>query len=338
MFEVAREKQGFQIIVTAMDSFGSPELREYIGVDMHSILALQKRYGFLLQVEDPEALWSTDPRRYIAIGRQYARLLGDSTRLLLDLNILSFRKPEKVTPFPTLIQTGTESFQLVQAASLGAPRSTIYAESSVNPQDLMFFPYAFATGVQYKPTDDGYAISTPCAVVIKLPPETKEIRLDGTPLSPSRENLYFIPAGDHVVRLGADPAGAFSPHALDTKILSMTGNILAVAYGLRSINAEYQSASRTLMSLNREPTTVRVDGENYAFSFMKGNDCYSLFLPEGRHRVEIIAGDVFTYGINLTSFWYSTAVAFLGTLAVLSLGGMYVGVKIARRRAMAEGN
>lgn len=338
MYEVARDKQGFQIIVTAMDSFGSPELREYIGVDMQSILALQKRYGFLLQVEDPEALWSTDPRRYIAIGRQYARLLGDSTRLLLDLNILNFRKPDKVTPFPTLIQTGTESFQLVQAASLGAPRSTIYAESSVNPQDLMFFPYAFASRVQYKPTDAGYTISTPYSVVINLPPDTKEIRLDDKPLSPSRENLYFIPAGDHVVSLGADPAGAFSPHALDTKILSMTGSILSVAYGLRSIDAEYESASRTLMSVNREPTTVRVDGENYSFSFMKGNDCYSLFLPEGRHRVEIVAGDVFTYGINLTSFWYSTAVAFLGTLAVLSLGGMYVGVKIARHRALPEGN
>jgi uncharacterized protein YdaL len=337
MVDVGRSKEGFQIIVTAMDSYGSPDLRDYIGVDMQSILALQKQYGFLLQVEDPENLWSTDPRRYIAIGRQYAHLLGDSTRLLLDLNILSFRKPEKVTPFPTLIQTGTESFELVHAASLGAPRSTIYAESSVNPQDLLFFPYALATRVRYQATEDGYSISSPYSIVIKLPPETKEIRLDGKPLSPARENLYIIPAGDHEVSLGADPAGAFSPHALDTKILSMTGNILSVAYGLRSIEAEYESSTRTLMSINREPTAVRVDGQSYSFAFLKGNDCYSLFLPQGKHQVEIVTGDVFSYGINLTSFWYTTAVALFGSLAVLSLGGMYVGLKIVRRRTITAG-
>ena len=39
------------------------------GVDMAHILALQKRYGFYLQVEDPERLWSTDPLRYIHVGQ-----------------------------------------------------------------------------------------------------------------------------------------------------------------------------------------------------------------------------------------------------------------------------
>jgi uncharacterized protein YdaL len=335
--EIAGGKPGFAVIVTAMDSFGSPELREYIGVDMKNILALQKEFGFLLQVEDPEHLWSTDPRRYIAIGNEYAQFLEDRTKLLLDLNIGSFRKPEAITPFPTLIQTGTESYLLVQAASLGAQRLTIYSESSINPQDFLFLPYALASEVRYRSTDEGYTISSPYAVVMKLPPETKEIRLDGKPLSPSRENLYFIPAGEHTIRPGADPAGAFSPHALDTKVLSMTGNILSVAYGLRSIEAVYESDTKSLMAINREPTGVKVDGEDYASSFMKGNDCYSLFLPPGKHQVEIVAGDAFTYGINLTSFWYTTAIALLGSLAVLSLGGMYVGLKVIRRRALPAG-
>ena len=337
MTEVAKGKEGFEIIVTAMDSFGSPELREYLGVDMSNILALQKQYGFLLQVEDPEHLWSTDPHRYVAIGDRYADLLGDRGRLLLDLNILSFRKPDRVTPFPTLIQTGTESFQLVQAAALGAPRLTIYAESSVNPQDMIFLPYALAADVRYQPTENGYAISSPYAVVMKLPPDTREIRLDGTHLSPSRENLYLIPAGDHFVNVQADPAGAFSAHALDARILSLTGNLLTVAYGMRSIDATYESTTRTLMAVNREPTAVRVDGQEYTFSAMKGNDCYSLFLPPGRHRVDIVAGDVFSYGVNLTSLWSTNAIALFGSVAVLSLLLMYGAVRIVRRRAFPAG-
>ena len=73
------------------------------------------------------------------MGKQYSRLV-DSSKLMLDLNILSFRNKEAIIPFPTLIQTGTESFDLIRAASLGAPRLTIYSEASVNPQDLSSFP------------------------------------------------------------------------------------------------------------------------------------------------------------------------------------------------------
>src|SRR5208283_2716688 len=85
--EIAKQKPGFQIVVTVMDAYGSPELREYLGVDMNQIIALQKKYQFVLQVEDPENLWSTDPGRYIEIGKRYAKILGDSTKLALDLNI-----------------------------------------------------------------------------------------------------------------------------------------------------------------------------------------------------------------------------------------------------------
>jgi hypothetical protein len=132
--DIAQARDGFEVIVTAMDSYGSPELREYIGVDMESIIRLQKEFGFALQVEDPQDRWSADPMRYVAMGQQYAELLGAPKQLLLDLNILSFRKPDVLTPFPTPIQTGTESFHLVRASALGAPRATIYAESSINPR------------------------------------------------------------------------------------------------------------------------------------------------------------------------------------------------------------
>jgi uncharacterized protein YdaL len=338
MTAVAREREGFQVIVTAMDAIGSPELREYIGVDMQRILALQKSYGFLLQVEDPENLWSSDPRRYEAMGKRYAELLGDRSALLLDLNILSFRSPEAVTPFPTLIQTGTESFQLIHAASLGAPRLTIYSESSVNAQDMTFLPYALASETRYRMTNDGYVINSPYAVTLKLPPETKEIRVDGAPLSPMRENMFLIPAGDHAVTLSLNAGNTFSTHALETRILSFTGNMMSVAYGMRSAAFTYEATTRTLISLNREPTAVKVDGQEYRFVSMKGNDCYSLFLPAGKHSVDLLAGNVFSYGVNLTSFWSTTAIAIFGALAVVCLVGMYLLLKVIRRSTAPAAN
>ena len=331
-YEVAQKKKGFEVMVTAMDSYGSPELREYIGVDMKDIIQLQKRFGFTLQVEDPEHLWSTDPMRYIEIGKYYENLIGDKSKLLLDLNILSFRKDNIITPFPTLIQTGTESFHLIQAAALGAPRFTIYSESSVNAQDLGFFPYAASVNVDYKYTDNGFEFDSPTSFIIKLPKNVKEIILDGYPVSPFRENSFPIPAGHHIVKLTDVTVTSFSTHELQAKILSFTGNLLSVSYGMKDIKITYDSETRTIISLNREPTWVKVDHQDYKFVVMEGNDCFSIFLPEGKHFVEIGAGNTFSYGINLTSLWSSTGIAIFGTLAVSMLFLMYLMLKIIRRK------
>ncbi len=325
-------RDGFQIVVTAMDSHGSPELREYIGVDMDHIVQLQKEYGFLLQVEDPEHRWSTDPMRYLAIGKHYEALLGGNTNLLLDLNILSFRKPDQVTPFPTMIPTGTETFLLVKAASLGAPRATIYAESSVNPQDMMFLPYATATGMEFRHAGDGYVVSSPFSFMLKMPREVQEISMDGAHMTPARENLFLIPAGRHTIVISPDPAYELSGHQIEPRIMSFSGNIVSVSYNNRSVHLHYESEGRTLLSLNREPVTVSVDGREYPFTSMKGNDCFSIFLPPGEHSVEIVAGDLFAHGINLTSFWSSTGIALFGSVAVLLLLVMYVLWVIVRRQ------
>ncbi|MCU7494393.1 MAG: DUF2334 domain-containing protein [Ignavibacteria bacterium] len=330
---VARNKKGFQVIVTAMDSYGSPELKDYIGVDMEKILALQKKYNFLLQVEDPQNLWSTDPMRYVEIGKKYDALIGDSTKLLLDLNILTFRNNESfATPFPTQIQTGTESFLLVKAASLGAPRLTIYAESSVNPQDMFFLPYALASDVEYSFTGNGYQTNAPYSFFIRLPKDVQEILLDGNPIAPSRENSFLIPAGRHFIKLNKNITNTFSTHELQTRIMSFTGNILSVNYGMQKVSFEYQSEARTSISLNREPTSLKVDGKECGFAVLKGNDCYSIFLPTGRHQVELVAGNAFSYGINLTSLWSSNGIAIFGSIAIMMLLVMYFTMKIYKRK------
>ena len=328
--KIAKSKPGFQIIVTALDNFGSPELREQFGIDMHSILDLQKRFGFTLQVEDPQSKWSSDPRRYIEMGKQYSQLV-DSSHLMLDLNILSFRNKDAIIPFPTLIQTGTESFHLIRAASLGAPRLTIYSESSVNPQDLSLFSYALASKVHYHFTESGMTTDAPYSFVLRLPKEITEITIDGKPLPPFRDNRYVIPAGDHSILLAPQTASTFSAYELQTRIMSSTGSIKSMTYGLRDVTVEYKSDARMLISLSNMPTTVTVDGESVGFTVMKGNDCYSIFLPHGVHKANIVTGDKFAYGVNITSFWSTTAIAIFSALAISLLVLMYFVLKIVRR-------
>jgi hypothetical protein len=270
--------------------------------------------------------------RYIEIGKKYTAMIGDSTKLLLDLNIMNFRDRNAITPFPTLIQTGTESYDLVNASSIGAPRQTIYAESSINPQDMFFLPYALASRVEYHYTGEGYEVKSPYSFLFRLPKDIKEIILDGYPISPSRENSYLIPAGSHLIKLNKNITNTFSTHELQTRIMSFTANLQSVSYGMQDVKFAYEGNSRTLISLNREPTYVKVDGKEYYFSVMKGNDCYSIFLPAGKHYVDLTAGNAFSYGINLTSFWSSTGIALFGSIAVSMLVIMYFTLKVYKRK------
>ena len=165
-----------------------------------------------------------------------------------------------------------------------------------------------------------------------MPKNVKEINLDGNPISPFRDNRYPIPAGNHFIIFSDVAVTSFSTHELQAKILSFTGNLKSVAYGMKDIQLVYDSRIRTLLSLNREPTWMKVDRQDYKFIIMEGNDCFSIFLPPGNHFVEIGVGNSFSYGINLTSLWSSTGIAIFGTLAVTLLLCMYLLLKLIRRK------
>ena len=180
--------------------------------------------------------------------------------------------------------------------------------------------------------NNGYQLTSPNSFELKLPNNIKEIFLDGNPISPLRDNRYPVPAGEHTVTFSEMGVTSFSTHELQAKILSFTGNLTSVAYGMKNIKFAYDSHTRTLLSLNRDPTWVKVDKQDYKFTVMEGNDCFSIFLPPGQHFVEIGVGNAFSYGINLTSLWSSTGIAIFGTLAVTLLLCMYLLLKIIRRK------
>lgn len=328
----AKTRPGFNVVVTFYDTYFSPELTEYHGVSSDRMIQLQKKYNFMLQPEDPQNKWSTNPNRYVEMGRYYAKRMTDSTKLMLDLNILNFRGKDEITPFPTLMQTGLESYQLINAASKGAPRFTVYSESSCNPQDINFFSYASAGMVNYQQIEGGFEGSSPYSFVLQLPKSIKAISVDGVDMVGYRDMLYLIPAGKHTIMVHRNDIPGFSTDELQPELLSFTGNLLSVDYGMRKITFDYKADERTLASLNNEPTAVQVDGKDYTFKALKGLDCYTVMLPSGSHHVEIVTGDKFSYGINLASLWSISAIALYGLGAVALLVVMYAALKVIRRR------
>jgi hypothetical protein len=332
--DFAKTKNGFGVIVTFYDTYFSPELKEHTGVSSDNIIDLQKEYGCMLQPEDPQTKWSTDPTRYEELGKFYAKRMSHPSKLLLDLNIFSFRKRDEVPPpqFPTLIQTGIESYHLINSSSKGAPRFTVYSEGSCNPQDLSMFSYSSSGQVKYRYTENGYQVNSPYSFTIQLPEDIRIIKVDDQSVVGYRENSFIIPAGEHTISIRTTDIPGFSTVEIQPQILSFTGNLLDIKYDMRQLNFVYDCPERALVSLNRTPTDIKVDGQTFPFEVLRGNDCFSVFLPVGKHLVEIVTGDKFTYGMNITSLWSISAIAIYGSIAVILLIIMYLTLKVFRKR------
>jgi hypothetical protein len=327
----AKSRIGFDVIVTFYDTYFSPELAEYYGASSDNMIELRKKYKFHLQPEDPLNKWSTDPDRYREMGKYYTEKLIDPTDLMLDLNIFKFRSKNDVSPFSTLIQTGLESYQLIAAASAYAQRFTIYSESSCNAQDIPYFANASSGMVKYTSLHDGYRVFSPHSFEIHLPASIKVIRVDGVNQVGYRDNHYLIPAGDHIIITDFNEIPGFSTHELQPQLLFISGNLLKVEYLMQTILFSYESDERTLASLNYIPTSIKVDGIKYTVEVLKGNDCFTIMLPSGKHQVEIHKGNKFSYGVNLASIWSMSAISVYGILAVILLMNLFVALKFIRK-------
>jgi hypothetical protein len=246
------------------------------------------------------------------------------------LNILSFRKPDAVIKFPTLIQTGIESYILVNSAASVSSRLTIYAESSVNPQDIKFFPYAMASQAHIQRRSSGWIVDTPSPLILELSGEIREILVDGKVSPALPEGGFSIPSGKHEIEVPERTMNPFPSGLVGTRVLSITGDLKDENPINRGVEFHYSAKMRCAATFNREPYVVFLDGEQYSVNALKGNGCYGLVLPPGDHKVLLISQSGVSYGIDLTSWWSSSLIVGFGLLSGGVLLVFYLIVRVRR--------
>ncbi len=327
--EVRLAKPYLDVVVTAMDNIGTPDLRTNYGVDIGRIMRLRSRHQFTLQVEDPESEWSKNPARYLSMGARYRRAAPDSLPIMLDLNILQFRTETKPTIFPTLIQSGTETFEMVRGAALGAARFSIYSESSVQPQDLRLLAYAASASAAVTPTPDGWSVDSPHQVVLELPTEYRALRTpDGGRIS-SDMGRFVLPAGRYSVSAERETGLTFLPPS-GGELLSISGTLTSLVSGNRSITFSYKSTTRCAASFSHNPYAVLIDGREAPNDYGKGFHRFSLMLPAGEHIVSVVLETRASYGVDITSFWSSWVIVIFGMISGAALLAFYSVVRLSR--------
>ena len=324
---IAHARPGFQVVVTVYDSLAAPDLRNWLGVDAKQIAALRERHDFTLQVEDPESMWSTDPRRYEAIAARYDGLVKPAD-FAIDLNLLSFRAANAITPFPTRIQTGTEAAWLVNSAARGAQRVVIYSESSINQQDLAFLPSAYSARTGVTKVEGGWAIKTPTPIVLQLASDVLEIWRDNQRIHTVGKGRFLLPAGSYTVLEVQPTLQALQAGVPGSHLLSITGDLTFQRSSQRSVTFGYRSDSRCIATLARQPFALFVDGRETAFEALKGDGRQAIVLPPGEHSVLLVTQSPVSYGVDITSFWSSYVIVIFGVIAVGLLLSLYFVVRV----------
>lgn len=324
---IRAHRRGFDVVVTALDNLGNPELRRTQGVDIESILALRHSHEFLLVVEDPLSRWSDAPERYRDIAARYAAF-GHAVGL--DLNILAFRSAQQPTQFPTLVQTGTEAFELLAIASRAAPRVVTYAESSINPQDLPLLGHAAASVVDIVQRPGGLRLHAPVECTLHLDDDRRAVLIDGRIRHVHEDGRVLIPAGTHEVDLGADPTSTFASAPTPAGLLSLTGTLLSLEEEDRAVRFTYESVARCYATFNKHPIGLAIDGVDVPLVVLDGSGRYAIQLPPGRHVVHVTTRSTLAWGIDFTSLWSSSLIVLFGAAAFLLLMIFHLTVRVRR--------
>ncbi len=134
------QKPYLQTTLTFIDALRDPTVTERYGVDPVRLLAMQQKYGFAVEVEDPYTVWNSAPDRYRAIGEYYRPRLEPGTPFTIDVNVVD-RSP---SGRPLIRPRGLELYELLANVASQVDLVTLYAYSTFSADDMRLVPAVLA--------------------------------------------------------------------------------------------------------------------------------------------------------------------------------------------------
>jgi hypothetical protein len=274
------QKPYLQTTLTFIDALRDPSVTERFGVDPERLLALQKRFGFAVEIEDPYTVWNSSPDRYRDIGEHYRPRLQPGTPFSIDVNVVDRIPPGRPLNRPR----GLELYELLANVAAHVDMVTLYAFSTFSPDDMRLV--SAVIGAQQligSPSENG---TVQCRRQIAWQVETrgKAVDLDGGEWPCRSDAQVVIPTGKHLVsmRPQADSAGLAK-----LRVESINGAVLAAEQHGQGVTLSYESRGRCYVTLNRLPSRVLCDGAERRAGLLSGHGHFCVVLPQGKHTIEL---------------------------------------------------
>jgi hypothetical protein len=295
------------------------------------------RYPFMLQVEDPAHFWSEGPDRYQKFSETYLKLVKDRRRLMFDINVIPDRNIEK-SHSPTQTAMGIELAQTVSAARQASGRVAVYSEGTVPYPDIEALSRVMANDAILEKAGLSWTVDSKDTIILNAPGLWRNYQVDGRIWPGWGEGAIVMPAGKHQISPVERRFQLMDKSALDIRLLRFSGDMDSLVPTQQGFEFAYDSTQRTIALLNREPHDIQIDGRKTDVQPVAYAGNWSIQLPSGKHRVEIIADSAASVIVNTTSLYSSTAIVIFGSVACGLLGLLYMAILARRtfRRAVRD--
>ncbi|MCX6592667.1 MAG: hypothetical protein NTZ56_14180 [Acidobacteria bacterium] len=277
--DVRSQKTGFAITICYLEDLLDPRMQDLIGADAARLLKLQPKYEFFFQIQDPSSLWGEGPSRYARAAELYRAVAPRFDMMSVDINVVA--RPS--ISFPTLHQTGTEFFQLVNTSQQAFPEVMLYFEGSILRPDAPLLEQAHALAREYR--WDGAQASVdfvyPGGVPWKGP-----ANVNGKPWPYQSDSVVWLPAGKFTIT----PRDSKPPLRLTDFNGTIRGVEEVVIGDGSGIAFIYKAGSRAIAVLDQKPGAIWIDGkEAQPTQLARRDGSVALLLPAGEHWVTIAA-------------------------------------------------
>ncbi len=275
-----QQKPYLQTTLTFIDTLRDPTVTERFGVDPTQLLALQQKFGFAVEIEDPYTVWNSNPERYRAIGEHYRPLLQPGTPLTIDVNVVDRMPPGRPLNKPR----GLEIYELVANVAANVDYVTLYAFATLSPDDMRLVPFVMGAQQMRGGSPEEGRVRAQRQLIWRTDPRGTTVYLDGQEWPCWSDSQVLIPAGEHTVstRVQDQPD---SPR--DLRIESISGTLLTAERSGERVRFTYESRGRCYVVLNRPPAEVLCDGVAGLRTIPSNGDRVCLVLPQGKHTVEL---------------------------------------------------
>jgi hypothetical protein len=129
-----------------------------------------------------------------------------------------------------------------------------------------------------------WRIQTPHTVIMQNPFNQGNILLDGK-LYPcfSKEGI-IIPKGNHILSFG-DSSFVSPDKNNNLRLMDISDELISCHQSTQGIEMVYQSPTRCLITLNRLPVNIKMDGITALLKVLKEDDGFIIFAPSGKHTI-----------------------------------------------------
>ncbi len=318
-----------ETVLTVIDTLVHPEYRDLLAIDLDATVAAVNKSDVTFQIEDPGVDWSKPPTRYNELADRYSKF-PFKRPIMVDINVLPVH-PDSQAGFPTAQPTGAEIIELWRAAASRGSRVVLYSEWTLSENDWDLLPYAMAHDATIKHEDNGWTITSSKTVQFEVGPNAHRWMLDGRLWPCHNKTLVWIPPGQHRLEPARRQDDLIDTSELATRLVDISGELLGADSVSTAIDVEYNSDERCLLTFNKRPYKLMLDGVPAKLSTVQLGEEFTVVAPPGEHRIRVNSGHSLYFFVQFFSAVSGSLIVLFGILSSGLLGILFIAIRIRRR-------